>query len=621
MEYLTGVLAYDQSFGLEHALNPKKKQSSLRKFASFVGFKDRSLLKAAAKGDLLGVQAALKRDIDIDCKNGDSKTALTLAVEGKHGAIVDELIQQNASQNSQDKEGWTPLMYACKLGDMRCVVRLLNHRADLDKSNRSGYTALCVAIEFRQTQVIKKLLEYPLDVNKGAPLALAAQLGLENIVRDLIQKDGVKVNGKDKEGVSAMAWAIRKESISTADEILNSGLGLDINEVDSSGHTFLHTAVANDSERMTKYLLHNHAKILATSLGSPLHLAVGNGNTNIVQLLMLHGANIDHERKGLTAVWLAVSKQQDNVLDILLSHEQQVSVLRAKPQCAHRSQSTRIRVSRLRDLDSSPHDLDSTPCLFNGLEIFKCNIIHMAVAHGAEKIALKISERLRGACNMNELIDLRHTGSSRNPLTVRVSMLHIAAAATGTKLATRMVKFLCHSGLVDVNSQIENGTSALHIAALGHVPSTDEDLGTEHTATGERAYQLMRCLVQAPGVQLNVQDKNGRTPLHYAVEMNQRRIAKLLLENGADPNIGDNDAGRSVGRTALHYAANDGHAEMADLIVTYGGDKKQKDREGTTPGLLLGEEIFTGNLVPYYAPRMPISKLQYGHLSVKFFWA
>ncbi|KAL0156923.1 hypothetical protein M9458_048169, partial [Cirrhinus mrigala] len=36
---------------------------------------------------------------------------------------------------------------------------------------------------------------------------------------------------------------------------------------------------------------------------------------------------------------------------------------------------------------------------------------------------------------------------------------------------------------------------------------------------------------------LNVQDEQGRTPLHWAVEQDQQQSCALLLELGADPNI------------------------------------------------------------------------------------
>lgn len=612
---LTGTLAADQSFGSVPANNPQKKQSFFRKAAWMVGIKDKSLLKAAAKGDLAGVHAALEKEIDIECTDRNSSTALNLAVEGQHRDVVSLLLQKGASQDSQNYGGWTPLMHACNLGDIPCVTLLLDHRANLNLSNKKGHTALCVAIESDQKQITRTLLQYPFDVNQGAPLALAAQLGLESIVSDLVKADGMDVRGRDEKGFSALAWAVHNENERIAGEILQSGLEHDMDEVDSSGRTVLHRAVEKDSNEMTKYLLDNHAKIQETSLGSPLHFAVKNGNKHTAQLLMLHGADINHEREGITPVWLAVSENQTELLQLLLSHEQWLLELSAIPQCS-RQQKRPTRIPGGPRIRAPPRENSSThSCLFNHLNITKCNIMHMAVAHGAQTIAEILFKLLKGACVMDELIDLSITLWSRKVITTRVSILHIAAAATGTRHATRMVKFLCLSGKINVNRQTDKGMTALHIAAFGHhlcgYKNKNEISEAEHTAEGEQACKLVRYLVRAPDVKLNVQNEQGRTPLHLAVEYEQHEIARILLEAGADPNIGDNDPGRTVGRTPLHYAANDGLLKTAKLIISYGGDKLQKDWEGTTAAQLLGGEVDR-----FYGPR----ELIYDHsnLSWKF---
>ena len=39
------------------------------------------------------------------------------------------------------------------------------------------------------------------------------------------------------------------------------------------------------------------------------------------------------------------------------------------------------------------------------------------------------------------------------------------------------------------------------------------------------------------GVQVNVKDKNGNTPLHLAAQNEHLQVVKLLIKNGADVNI------------------------------------------------------------------------------------
>lgn len=64
---------------------------------------------------------------------------------------------------------------------------------------------------------------------------------------------------------------------------------------------------------------------------------------------------------------------------------------------------------------------------------------------------------------------------------------------------------------------------------------------------------------------LNIVDKNGYTPLHWASSFGQYNAVQLLLQNGADINkLGPNE------ETALHMAANGGHHEVIRLLISHG---------------------------------------------------
>ena len=78
----------------------------------------------------------------------------------------------------------------------------------------------------------------------------------------------------------------------------------------------------------------------------------------------------------------------------------------------------------------------------------------------------------------------------------------------------------------DVTSVDMNGATALHLAGyLGHVEILKKIIGT-HVAEGDH---------------LNAQDNHGRTALHMAAEGGHANSVMLLLQNGADSTIRDND--------------------------------------------------------------------------------
>lgn len=69
---------------------------------------------------------------------------------------------------------------------------------------------------------------------------------------------------------------------------------------------------------------------------------------------------------------------------------------------------------------------------------------------------------------------------------------------------------------------------------------------------------------------LNLQPKDVQdsTPLHLAATYNHFSIAKLLLEEGANPRSYDNDL-----RTPLHEACLEGNAGIAKLLLAEGEAK------------------------------------------------
>ena len=60
--------------------------------------------------------------------------------------------------------------------------------------------------------------------------------------------------------------------------------------------------------------------------------------------------------------------------------------------------------------------------------------------------------------------------------------------------------------------------------------------------------------------------RTGKTPLHRAITKGQTETAKLLIESGADVNIGR----KRDGQTPLAMAEGRGRDEIAQLVKTKG---------------------------------------------------
>jgi cytohesin len=106
----------------------------------------------------------------------------------------------------------------------------------------------------------------------------------------------------------------------------------------------------------------------------------------------------------------------------------------------------------------------------------------------------------------------------------------------------------------------------------------DADADSLFVAAGHGDLAEVKRLVVDCGVDPNIQDNNGWTPLHDAAFWDHPEIVEFLLEHGADPNIQDND-----GDTPLHIAARRDYCVVVKLLLNHGADPTIRNKKGRTP--------------------------------------
>ena len=84
------------------------------------------------------------------------------------------------------------------------------------------------------------------------------------------------------------------------------------------------------------------------------------------------------------------------------------------------------------------------------------------------------------------------------------------------------------------------------------------------------------------GKDVNARDGWKRTPLHYAAEEGHRPVVELLIKNGANVNLKDDETD-ARGETPLHLAAAKGHVPVVELLIKNGANVNAKDADGGTP--------------------------------------
>ena len=221
------------------------------------------LITAVNNGDLDEVNVLLSSStIDINSENNQGNTALMYACKHGHTQIVNALIEAGANINLQNMFGETALIYACRYNHPDIVNILINNDVDIDIQSNDGYTAL-----------------------------MHASIGdNERSVRLLIG-EGVDKDAQNNWKETALMLAVKNNKFAAANALIDLGVGVDIQ--DDLGNTALIIAVKSGNKDMVNMLIESGVDVdIQDDLGdTALIIAAKSGNMDMVIMLIESGAN------------------------------------------------------------------------------------------------------------------------------------------------------------------------------------------------------------------------------------------------------------------------------------------------------------------------------------------
>uniref|UniRef100_A0A7S3AVP7 EF-hand domain-containing protein n=1 Tax=Haptolina ericina TaxID=156174 RepID=A0A7S3AVP7_9EUKA len=208
---------------------------------------------------------------------------------------------------------------------------------------------------------------------------------------------------------------------------------------------------------------------------------------------------------------------------------------------------------------------------------------------------------------------------------VRVKSVHMKGIAEPDNLE-RILLEECQIGDVTKVAAVAD-----KIAAKGMSVRVEDDQGKMPlhllARIGDQAEDVIRKILDQGGESkkdINYTDLNMKTPLHIAAEFKQGKLLKILLDRGANP-LMQNKEGKTVlhmavqstseeittillmhekvtpkkdelvklvdndGRTALHIASFRAEADMVKLLLDHGADAKAADKSGHKAAGLAGK--------------------------------
>lgn len=493
---------------------------------------------------------------------------LTIATARGDCSMAQMLLARGADPNIFNIEGQTPLLIATTNGFDNLVSLLLDHR--LTKPD-----LMC--------QYLGRL---------STAFLVSIELGREGCFRMLLERSNLKARDGLKRGAMWLAAASGNTGIIS--KLLKwSDVEIDYTDTDCCGSPL--TAAAKGGHEAAALLLLPYSKCRSCIYcgATPMHYAVRNGFHNLLKRLLEDDTSavdcelqihpyqsdaqrrpfpIDCEQKDIervrTPLITAISLQDAQATQLLLPHanpNQGLNTWRPLHGVAEWGNTEIFELLLKKEgVDLDPTDEHGqTPFLtaaqYGNYDIMKALIqkggIRLDIANEYGKTPFLLVAK-RGNCDMmNTLIKLGdiqldgrdalgyvadHYFNNHFP-DIHVNCFHILASILD----------------IDVNQKDPAGSTFLHRAcSVRPKISIMEDTETrifEAEMLETNSGHLVTELLKRPGIDVNLLDEKGNTPLLLAVKNHQRDVVRLLLEReGTDVSIQNEDGNDALSLASLY---------------------------------------------------------------------
>ena len=280
---------------------------------------------------------------------------------------------------------------------------------------------------------------------------------------------------------------------------------------------------------------------------SPLMIAVDKGNSDIVTLLLQHGANpyFVNTVNGKTVLVTAVVRGHHDICRTILQY-------RADPN----------QKMKLPSEEALPEFSPLYMAAIGTKDVNMCEILLKLGADPNEENFLT-----------NE--NIANIGSCYNQMKQNADMMKKVSNGFVKESNMKMEGSSCLLMLSTISKQNEICSILLQHGANVNWSSSESKVTPIHIAAMDgNVYFISILLSDGYGADIDVRDIQGNSPLYYAVQHGQTGAVKLLLEKGANEDI---EIG--LGVTPLHDACFSGDKETAKLLLKHGADVEGKIRK------------------------------------------
>ncbi|CAD7698109.1 unnamed protein product [Ostreobium quekettii] len=284
--------------------------------------KGTTCLHWAAEQGLTAMTTLELTESNVDSEDHNGWTPLMFAAENGHTATAELLLNRGACVNLTKQNSWTPLILAADGGHMDTAELLVDRGASVDMTNKMGDTPLMYAADGGHGDMAEMLLSRCATVdianeNGRTALMFAGDRGHTSIVRLLLDQ-GASVSACHKGGWTPLMFAADGGHVATMELLLKQGAS--VNTANKNGWTALMLAVRGGHSAATKLLLAHGANVNFTELNgwTPIMFAAHGGHLDIAKVLLDKFASVAVASKnGWMPLMLAKEHGHNAVAELL----------------------------------------------------------------------------------------------------------------------------------------------------------------------------------------------------------------------------------------------------------------------------------------------------------------
>ena len=520
------------------------------------------LFSLVAKRKLEALKILIKNGANLTLEDLHRKTILDEAVDRNDGIMIRFLLDNGFNINHKNNSGRTIFQNVARMGNNKIFQIFMKYNADFNIKDSHGKTVLFDAVEGGNLDILKDVINNTnnlniLDENHQNALFSAVLKDDISLATELIL-NGINVNFLDKDGQNVLFNAILQGAKNLSLIELLIKKGINLNIVDNYHKNLIDEILyVFDLQKNPPKELDGKYKIVTEEKE---YLPLG-------FLFLEHGLEIDKiDESGKTILQKAVENKNFANAEFLLNCGADVNICdEFEKNIVHKEilkgysnyKMIDFLVSHGANIDA--RDLDEKGIVDDIIEI-------IAIIKGFKKPNTFFSNEIK--------YDEKYDILLKKVLTYRPNIER--QRLDGTNILFDMVMYNDFETLktiinygINLNIKDKRGYTPLIYMVEEGLKISDKK---EKDSFIERLIYFLKYRVN-----IDAQDNDGRTVIHKAVIANDLVVLEKLLTKKADLSIRD-----IHGRTALHHTQWHGNYKIARWLIAAGADMNLPDNSGFT---------------------------------------